>query len=189
MKDLKEICNVNIPNSLNSLLEASILGDIEDTLEDGDKYAKRSETFGFNYKLTNIFTASSINHDWIDTYKKITNDMYVNERLKKLCKEPWMTPQIYHLAIFIDNISRAELKMDDNTNLCHLRSNDKRVKSFGENLQKILIDNGILKSNNRDITIFITGRRRLMIHIEGEGKLDKKRGTVECIEFEYEFEE
>ena len=35
MKDLKTLCNVNIPNSLHSLLEASIL-DIEGTIEEGD---------------------------------------------------------------------------------------------------------------------------------------------------------
>lgn len=35
MKSLKDICNVNIPNSLHSLLEASIL-DIEDSIESGD---------------------------------------------------------------------------------------------------------------------------------------------------------
>lgn len=38
MKDLKTLCNVNIPNSLHSLLESSLLGDIEDTIEDGNKY-------------------------------------------------------------------------------------------------------------------------------------------------------
>lgn len=37
MKDLKTLCNVNIPNSLHSLLESSIL-DIEGTIEDGNKY-------------------------------------------------------------------------------------------------------------------------------------------------------
>ena len=35
MKSLKAICNVNIPNSLYSLLESSIL-DIEDNIESGD---------------------------------------------------------------------------------------------------------------------------------------------------------
>ena len=37
MKDLQDICNVNIPNSLHSLLEASLLADIEDTLDYGDR--------------------------------------------------------------------------------------------------------------------------------------------------------
>ena len=35
MKDLQEICNVNIPNSLHSLLEGSLLSEIEDTLQSG----------------------------------------------------------------------------------------------------------------------------------------------------------
>ena len=37
MKSINDICNINIPNSLHSLLEASILGDIEDTLDVGNE--------------------------------------------------------------------------------------------------------------------------------------------------------
>jgi hypothetical protein len=168
--------------NLKELLEASLL-DIDGTLHDGDEYAKRYETFGFKYKLTYIFTSSSENQDWIDTYKlqKLTKDMYVNNRLNELCKEFCITPQLYFLAIYIDNISRTELKMDDKKNLCHLRSDDKRVKSFSENLQKILIDSGILKSKNGYIQTYITGARNLMIHIDGV--------HTEWIEFEYKFVE
>lgn len=36
MRSLKNICDDNIPNSLHSLFEVSILGDVEDTLEYGD---------------------------------------------------------------------------------------------------------------------------------------------------------
>lgn len=39
MKNLKDVCNINIPNSLHSLLEASLLGDIEKTLSDMDSSA------------------------------------------------------------------------------------------------------------------------------------------------------
>ena len=186
-----ELCNVNIPNSLHSLFEASLLDEIDNTLSDGDEYAKRYETFGFKYKLRYIFTTSSVNQDWIDTYKlqKLTKDMYVNDRIKKLCKESWMIPQLYYLAIYIDNISRTELKMDDNMNICSLRSVNKRVKSFSENLQKILIDNGILKSNNVDVITYTTGSRKMMIHIEYTNKIDNKKHTKEWIEFEYKFEE
>lgn len=171
MKNLKDI-----------LLEASLL-DIDGTLYDGDEYAKRMGTFGFKYKLRNIFTTSSVDFNWIDTYRlqKLTKNMYVNDSLKEICKKPWMTSQLYHLAIYIDNISRTELKMDDNKNLCHLRSYDKQIKSFSENLQKILIGEGILISKNAYITTFITGARNLMIHIDG--------AHAEWIEFEYKFEE
>ena len=182
MKNLKTLCNVNIPNSLHSLLEASLLDEIDNAIYYGDEYAKRYETFGFKYKLKNIFTTSSVNHDWIDTYKlqKLTKDMYINDRLKELCNVPWMTPQLYHLAIYIDNISRTELKMNDKKNLCHLRTADKQIKSFSENLQKILIGEGILISNNTYIQTYITGARTMMIHVGGNG---------EWIEFEYKFEE
>lgn len=167
----------------NYIIEASLLDEIDDTLAAGDEYAKRYKTFGFKYKLKNIFTTSSVNHDWIDTYKlqKLTKDMYVNDRLKELCNVPWITPQLYHLAIYIDNISRTELKMDDNTNICSLRSIDQRVKSFSENLQKILINKGILISNNIKIETYTTRVKKLMIHIDGK--------FAEWIEFEYKFEE
>lgn len=182
MKNLKDVLETSI--TFNKLNESSILDEIDDTLYDGDEYAKRYESFGFKYKLRYIFTTTRNELDCFDTYKlqKLTKDMYVNSRLKEICKERWMTPQLYHLAIYIDNISRTELKMDDNKNLCHLRSDDKRIKSFSENLQKILIDKGILISNknNRYITTYITGSTKLMIHIDGE--------FSEWIEFEYSFE-
>ena len=37
MKSINDICNINIPNSLHSLLEASLLSDIEDSLNIGDE--------------------------------------------------------------------------------------------------------------------------------------------------------
>ena len=149
------------------------------TMADGDEYAKRYDSFGFKYKLTYIFITSSINHEWIDTYKlqKLTRDMYISDRVHELCKEHWMTPQLYYLAIYIDNISRTKLKIDDKKNLCHLRSSDKQLKSFSKNLQKILIDKGILTSNNINIEIYTLGITKLMIHIEGAHN--------EWIEFEY----
>ena len=181
MKNLKDILESSL--SSNKLDESSILDEIDDTLSNGDEYAKRYEAFGFKYKLRYIFTAGLVDFDWIDTYKlqKLTKDMYVNDRLKEICKKSWMTPQLYHLAIYIDNISRTELKMDDKKNLCHLRFGDKRIKSFSENLQKILIDKGILISNNTYITTYTTGTRKMMIHIDGV--------NAEWIELEYKFEE
>lgn len=169
--------------TLKEYVNEGLLAGQDATLSDGDEYAKRYESFGFKYKLTYIFTSSSENQDGIDTHKlqKLTKDMYINDRLNELCKEFCITPQLYFLAIYIDNISRTELKMDDKKNLCHLRSDDKRVKSFSENLQKILIDKGIFTSNNIHIQTYITGARNLMIHIDG--------AHTEWIEFEYKFEE
>lgn len=168
--------------TLKEYVNEGLLAGQDKTMSDGDEYAKRYETFGFKYKLKNIFTTSSVDFNWIDTYElqKLTKDMYVNDSIKELCKKPWMTRQLYHLATYIDNISRTELKMDDNKNLCHLRSYDKQIKSFSENLQKILIDKGILTSNNIHITTYITGARNLMIHIDG--------AHAEWIEFEYTLE-
>lgn len=170
MKTLRDICEGLLKG------QDAIMGD-------GDEYAKRYETFGFKYKLRYIFTSISENQDWIDTHKlqKLTKDMYVNDRLNELCKEFHITPQLYFLAIYIDNISRTELKMDDNRNLCNLRSDDKRIKSFCENLQKLLTDKGILISKNLYIQTYITGARNLVIRINGK--------HAEWIEFEYKFVE
>lgn len=43
MKTIYNICNENITNSLHSLYEASLLGDIDDVLSDGDEYAQKKE--------------------------------------------------------------------------------------------------------------------------------------------------
>ena len=65
MKDLKTLCNVNIPNSLHSLLEGSLLADIEDTIETGNKYENIDLTSLYNSKTQlefetkfNIFRSS-----------------------------------------------------------------------------------------------------------------------------------
>ena len=42
MKNLKDICNVNIPNSLHSLLEGLLQGE-EATMIDGDDFVRSPE--------------------------------------------------------------------------------------------------------------------------------------------------
>lgn len=54
MKDLKTICNVNIPNSLHSLLEG-ILGDIDSTLDRSDYYANADLLTALNAKSEKEF--------------------------------------------------------------------------------------------------------------------------------------
>jgi len=58
MKDLKNICNINIPNSLHSLLEASILGDIEKTLSEDpiEKIYKEPSIKDFKRDSLNRYT-------------------------------------------------------------------------------------------------------------------------------------
>lgn len=56
MKDLKTLCDTNIPNSLHSLLEASIL-DIDGTFEEGDKLENLNLTSIFNSKTRLEFEA------------------------------------------------------------------------------------------------------------------------------------
>lgn len=56
MKDLKNICNVNIPNSLHSLLEASLL-DIDGTMEEGDQFENIDLTSLYNSKSKGEFEA------------------------------------------------------------------------------------------------------------------------------------
>ena len=45
MKTIIELCNVNIPNSLHSLYEASILDEIDDTLSSNDLRRKAVKKF------------------------------------------------------------------------------------------------------------------------------------------------
>lgn len=54
MKDLKTICNINIPNSLHSLLEG-ILGDIDSTLDRSDYYANADLLTALNAKSEKEF--------------------------------------------------------------------------------------------------------------------------------------
>ena len=63
MKDLKTLCNVNIPNSLHSLLEGSLLADVEDTIKYGNKITDYS-------KLINIFNVKS-EHEYILAYNTL----------------------------------------------------------------------------------------------------------------------
>ena len=72
MKDLKTLCNINIPNSLHSLLESSIL-DIEGTIKDGDKIN--------NADLNDILSTKSeelynIIYDVICASQKYLEDFY-----------------------------------------------------------------------------------------------------------------
>ena len=52
MKNIIDICNVNISNSLHSLYESSLLGDIEDTLEYGDTIKEDMYKFQWEYACT-----------------------------------------------------------------------------------------------------------------------------------------
>lgn len=54
MKDLKTICNINIPNSLHSLLEG-ILDDIDSTLDKADYYANADLLTALNAKSEKEF--------------------------------------------------------------------------------------------------------------------------------------
>ena len=45
---------------LYKYIQEGILSDIDDTLNNGDEYVKRMGTFGFKYKLKNIFTTKDI---------------------------------------------------------------------------------------------------------------------------------
>ena len=75
MKNLKDICNVNIPNSLHSLLEASIL-DIEGTMKSGDELS-RDLTWEFEseikWKLEDIKKYYTLSYDKGSEYKALTS--------------------------------------------------------------------------------------------------------------------
>ena len=66
MKDLQEICNVNIPNSLHSLLEGSLLGEIEDTLQSGDDVIKKYKQAEKDWKK--LLKSRRFAHSYGDQY-------------------------------------------------------------------------------------------------------------------------
>lgn len=67
MKNIIDIYNVNIPNSLHSLYEASILGDIEDNIKHGDNFANLQ--------------------DWIDNFKNLSAmDANISNFIKEIKK-------------------------------------------------------------------------------------------------------
>lgn len=69
MKSLRNICNENIPNSLHSLLEASIL-DIENTIESGDTNAMFSLIISGDKDKIRA-ARNIIYNDVVDTQKQI----------------------------------------------------------------------------------------------------------------------
>lgn len=167
MKDLKNI-----------LLEASML-DIEDTLASGDKYA---ESFGAMYKLKNIYSdriVDEIKIFDIDKLIKITKDMYVSKFLKEQYKKENIQDYMYYMGIFIDNLNRKELKIDDN-NICNLNRNDKLIKSFEETLKNILIDEDIF-IGKKFVKVWTNSNKSVSIYFELNDR--------EWVEFEYTFVE
>lgn len=174
--------------NLKDVLEASIL-DIDGTLYDGDEYAKRMGTFGFKYKLKNIFTTTRNELDCFDTYElqKLTKDMYVNDSIKEIVKKPWVTRQMYYLAIFIDNIARRDLKIGNNNLSLFLT---KQIESFNDNLEEIMTKAGIFVSNRKYVFSWGVKPTGFHIHFEGD-KTTTKNGNddTDWIEFEYEFVE
>ena len=176
--------------NLKELLEASIL-DIEGSLEEGDKYAKRMDTFGFKYKLRNIFTTTRNELDCFDTYElqKLTKDMFVNDRIKEIVQTPWVTRQMYYLAIFIDNIARRDLKIG-NKNLCSFGSLTKQMESFNNNLKDILSKKDIFISDRKYVYSWGVRPNKFYIHFEGDQTTTKNgNDNTDWIEFEYIFEE
>lgn len=177
-------------NLKDTLLESSVL-DIDGTLSDGDEYAKRMDTFGFKYKLRNIFTTTRNEFECFDTYKlqKLTKDMYVNNRIKEIVKEPWVTRQMYYLAIFIDNIARSDLKIG-NKNLSSFGSLTKQIESFNDNLKEIMTKAGVFVSNRKYIFSWGVKPTRFHIHFEGDQTTTNNGSdNTDWIEFEYIFEE
>lgn len=147
------------------------------TLTAGDKYMER---FGFKYKLKNIW--SDRPNDDVDIFDvdkliKLTKGMHGNDKLEEARRKGHLPDHTYYMGLFIDNLNRNELTIGDN-NLCCLDRNDKSVKSFGEALKKILIDEDIFILSKKIVKVW-PNSKSLSIYFE--------RNTREWVEFEYEF--
>ena len=96
MKNIIDICNVNIPNSLHSLYEASILADVEDTLNDKTIFKKANDQIDWIYDMLNGWSTDNwetnnsrnqIDRSWATT--KFGERSYAARKwkgLKELCK-------------------------------------------------------------------------------------------------------
>ena len=98
MKSLKAICNVNIPNSLHSLLESSILN-IEDNIESGDIDTLFSLLISGNEDNFRI-ARNIIYNDVISTQKQLRrkndfkeNNLYINPVCGVACMLPGAEPK------------------------------------------------------------------------------------------------
>ena len=177
--------------SIYEYIEEGLLAGQDETLKNGDEYVKQMGTFGFKYKLRNIFSTTSNELDCFDTHKlqKLTKNMYVNNRIKEIVKESWVTRQMYYLAIFIDNIARRDLKIG-NKNLCTFGSLTKQLQAFNADLKDILTKEGVFISDRKHIFSWGVGRNRFYIHFEGDLTTTKDgNDDTDWIEFEYDFEE
>ena len=96
MKNIIDICNVNIPNSLHSLYEASILADAEDTLNDKTIFKTANDQIVWIYYMLNDWSTDNwetnnsrnqIDRSWATT--KFGERSYAARKwkgLKELCK-------------------------------------------------------------------------------------------------------
>ena len=177
--------------SIYEYIKEGLLAGQDETLKNGDEYAKQMGTFGFKYKLRNIFTTTRNELDCFDTHElhKLTKDMYVNDHIKEIAQTPWVTKQMYYLAIFIDNIARRDLKIG-NKNLSSFGSLTKQIESFNDNLKDILTKEGVFISDRKYIFSWGVKPTRFHIHFEGDQTTTKYGSDdTDWIEFEYIFEE
>ena len=109
MKSLKDICNVNIPNSLHSLLEASILGDnaiseaslldIDDTINSGLKDTILS-------KMKNLKNGDNI-EEGIELLRQATENETTIDNYLDIKK---FNPEDFIIAINFNNRSLLVIK-------------------------------------------------------------------------------
>ena len=114
MKSLKDICNVNIPNSLHSLLEASILGDnaiseaslldIEDTINSGLKDAILS-------KMKNLKNSNNV-EEGIELLRQATENETTIDNYLDIKK---FNPEDFIIAINFNNRSLLVIKKKTKT--------------------------------------------------------------------------
>jgi hypothetical protein len=104
MKSLKHICNVNIPNSLHSLLEASILGDIDDTIDSGLKNVILS-------KMKNLKNSNNV-EEGIELLRQATENETTIDNYLDIKK---FNPKDFIIAINFNNRSLLVIKKNTKT--------------------------------------------------------------------------
>lgn len=144
MKSLKHICSVNTSNSLHSLLEASILGDIEDTLENGDSELEKLTTFGKRFENTHIqgieSDASMLNLPALKRLSKGLDYMNTATALIRFDKKN----KVKMLCNILDHLTYEKIGMGNTHNNKNTIASDMFRNWFGIYLNRWMLENKII---------------------------------------------
>ena len=155
MKNIIDICNVNISNSLHSLYESSLLGDIEDTLEYGDTI--KEDMYKFQWEYAYLSNCPNRNRNIIRGGMRSIYKRYFKNSVPKLETDRHSTlqnlykhPERKHILNKLDTDGdyiasyMLQCEFDKFADFYDFRYRDKKYleKTITEHMSKILTNEG-----------------------------------------------